>query len=373
MPTRVELGAGKVREVGRLASRYGRRALLVTGRTASKSLAERFNVRELLEDAGVEVVPFHEVEENPSDKTVDRWAELARREGCDIVVALGGGSPLDAGKAIALAATNGPPVARFVRTWTRPEERPEREALPIIAIPTTAGTGSEVTPYAVLTVDVGKRPLISHHIYPRVAIVDPELTYTMPPNLTAATGMDALSHAIEAYIAKRSNPLSRMFSVEAGRIILRELPRAVKAPDPSSRAAMAYASMLAGVAIAQAGTAVVHGLSYVLTTDFGIHHGMALALLLPPTLKVLSDRCGDRILGFARCVGVDAGSAEEFAEFLGDFVRSLVGERRLRDWGVTEERVKYMVEVSQGSRGNIENTPGGFSPSDAERVYRELL
>jgi len=231
---------------------------------------------------------YEDVQPDPTSAQVDQAAATALSTGCDVVIGLGGGSAIDLAKGVAVAATHPGPVWDYV-TYTGANAKPVTGAtLPVIAIPTTAGTGSEVTHGVVLdNHDLAmKAALLSPHVYPRLALVDPELTYTMPARVTAMTGFDALTHGIEAYLnAVRRNPVSDLFALEAVRLVTRYLPRVTAdGSDLDARAQMAWAATLGGLSIALSNTTVAHAMGLPMGARLGTPHGLALSRLLPVVL-----------------------------------------------------------------------------------------
>ncbi len=281
-PLEVRFGRGRLTELGQVAAQWGGRCLLVTGR-ASLSAANRLaDVEGALAAAGLSWVRW-EVGGEPDVETVDAGVELARRERCDVVVAVGGGSALDAGKAIAAVAANGGSALDYMEVIGagRPLARP---GLPVVAVPTTAGTGAEVTRNAVL----GHRPsrrkasLRSPHLLPRAALVDPSLTDSLPPALTAASGLDCLTQLVEAYLSRGANPFSDVLALDGVRRAAAALPRAHRDPgDAAARDAMALAALESGLALGSGGLGAVHGISGPLGGAFPVPHGFACAALLP--------------------------------------------------------------------------------------------
>jgi len=283
LPGVTYFGWGAVEKVGEEAARLGKRALLVTGRAAMRATGVAARVTVLLEATGVTVVPFSGVESDPSSATVDRGAALARAEGCDLVVGLGGGSPMDAARAIAAMAVMEGSILDYLRG--KPIDRP---GLPLINIATTSGTASEITAVAVVLDEERrlKMGMRSPSWFARVAITDPELTVTMPPALTAATGLDALTHAIEAYLSTGATAPSDALSLQAVVLVGANLPAAYA--DGAARApreAMAMGSMLAGMAFANSGLGLVHGLVHPLGARFGLAHGALCGRLLPYVMR----------------------------------------------------------------------------------------
>ena len=286
LPTKIYFGNGSLKEL-KEAKSLGRSALLVTGKHFAKSSGLLKKVESILVKEKIKTTEFCGVEENPSVETVEKGGELARRKKCDFIIGLGGGSPMDAAKGIAVLATNSGGLRKYFGS-----EKLKNSPLPILAIPTTAGTGSEVTRYAVINdwQDKTKKVVSSFSILPRIAIVDPSLTLTLPDNLTASTGMDAFSHALEGYLSSDANSLTDIFSQEAIKIIRESLLLLLKRKTLPLREKLSLASLYAGIVINHTGTIIVHGMGYPLTLDYGVQHGAANALLLPYVMDYLGKK-----------------------------------------------------------------------------------
>lgn len=275
---RILFGAGTLREVPAAAREFGTRALLVTGRSPERA----DGLRQELRAAGVETV-VASVNGEPDIPFVDRAVELARSEHCQIVLAFGGGSAIDAGKAVAAIGANGGAALDYLEVVGRGLPLQKR-SVPFIAIPTTAGTGSEVTRNAVLASPQHrvKASLRSIHMLPRIAVVDPELTLGLPPDITASTGLDALTQLIEPYVSARANPLTDMFCLDGLKRIARSLVQAVRdGTDLEARTDMAMGSLLGGLSLANAGLGVVHGFAAAIGGMFPAPHGAVCAAVLP--------------------------------------------------------------------------------------------
>lgn len=298
-PTEIVFGNGVVSKAGEYTARYGKRAIIVTGSRLPKVGNTFKKVTDSLDTAGVSYVHFDGVIPNPTTKEVTLGADMAKAFGADVVIGLGGGSSLDTAKAIAVEATHPGTAWDYLHY----KEGPSEKTLPIIAIGTTAGTGSQTTPCAVITKteNLDKSAIWHMNIMPKVAIVDPELTATMPPHVTAQTGFDAFCHNFEAYLSVNSNPMVETLAEEAFRIIAEYLPRAYKdGADMEARAQMAWADTLGGLTNASGGVTLPHGLGM----QVGGHcphvtHGQALAAIYPaftrytyPAAKEKFDKLG---------------------------------------------------------------------------------
>lgn len=250
-------------------------------------------IASVLAGRGLHVATFTEIKTNPTVADVDAALAVAQAAGAEALVALGGGSVIDVAKGVGLLATNGGSYADY--QWRgQPITRP---ILPLVAVPTTAGTGSEMTKVAVIEDEAthSKRGVLHPHMFARAAILDPALTVSLPPGLTAATGADVLGHALEAYMGRRANPVSDLLALDAARRAWRALPRAVRQGDDlAAREEMLLASALAGWAFDQSGLGIVHALAGPLTGRYRLHHGLTIGLLLPHGLAYNLPALGDK-------------------------------------------------------------------------------
>lgn len=276
--TRIIFGPGTLREVGPLAAKMGRRACVVTGRTVERAAP----LLDLLDAQGIDVTTFP-VAAEPTVELVRQGTQQTQEAGCDIVIGFGGGSVLDTGKAIAILLTNGGVPLDYLEVIGRGQPL-IRPAAPYIAVPTTAGTGAEVTRNAVLASPEHqvKVSLRSPLMLPRLALVDPELTLTLPPAVTASTGLDALAQVIEPYVSVQANPMTDSLCREGMRHAARSLRRAYEqGDDPAAREDMALVSLFGGLALANAKLGAVHGFAGPLGGMFSAPHGAICGRLLP--------------------------------------------------------------------------------------------
>jgi alcohol dehydrogenase class IV len=281
-PVRVLFGSGSFDQIGERAAGIGKHAMLVTGRSAARKSGLLDRATGLLEAAGVDVTVFDRIMPNPTDEIVDEGGEMARREGVDVIVALGGGSSMDAAKGIAIAATHEAPISEFLRVQDK--RTPTEATLPIICATTTSGTASEVTPFAVISTvsETMKSAIANDFIYPRVAIIDPELTITCPASVTANTGADVLAHAMEGYFSTAASPLTDLFAERAIYLVGRHLPRAVEAcGDLQEREQMSFANLCAGYVLSNCGASVIHALEHPISAHYPeVAHGAGLATMM---------------------------------------------------------------------------------------------
>jgi alcohol dehydrogenase class IV len=348
--TRIVFGAGSLGKAGSLASELGRAALVVTGQTPARAEP----LLSLLRKQGLGATVFA-VPGEPEIETVRQGVASARQNGCDLVISLGGGSALDAGKAIAAMLTNEGELLDFLEVIGRGKALSKASA-PFIAIPTTAGTGSEVTRNAVLASPQHKVKvsLRSPSMLPRIALVDPELTYDLPPAVTASTGLDALTQLIEPYVCCRPNPITDAVCVEGMRRAARSLRIAfADGHNAAAREDMSIAALFGGLALANAGLGAAHGFAGPVGGIFPAAHGAVCAALLPhvmeTNLRALRERQpgSDALPRYREVARVVTGRADATAEAGVEWVRKLVRDLQipgLSSYGIEEEHVAELIE-----------------------------
>lgn len=288
VPVKVVFGAGKLNEAGGYVKQYGSKALIVTTGPFFKQNGLVDRIKKILSESGVESELFYDVSPNPFSTQVDAGAEFGKKFGCDVVIGLGGGSAIDAAKGIAVAIGHDAPIWNYCPSGDPDDLTATCKTLPIIAITTTSGTGSHITPYAVITnPETKEKPgLGSDYTYARVAIVDPELMLTVPKKITASTGFDILAHAIEAYTSNQSTPMTDLMCEEAMRLVGKYLRKAVEnGSDLEARAALAWADTLAGFSIAVAVITTCHAVSHAVGGVCETVHGETLAAMTPHTMR----------------------------------------------------------------------------------------
>jgi alcohol dehydrogenase len=377
VPSTVLVGGGVSQQLAAQATRLGaRRTLLVTDATmVASGLAER--CAKQLKAASISTTVFAGVQPDPTDQNVRDG--LGMLEASDLVIGLGGGSPMDAAKVIAVAATNAVPIAEFAGY-----HRIVRPGLPLILVPTTAGTGSEVTKVAVITDtqrDV-KMMMLDVHLLARVALVDFELSLTMPAALTAHVGVDTLTHGLEAYVSRKANALTDPLAIECVRLTALHLFTAWQEPSHRpAREAMMLAACLGGMAFANSSVCLVHGMSRPLGAIFHLAHGLSNALLLPEITRWSLRGAVARYAQIARLTGAapmessDERAAAALPEYLKD-LNARLGIGRLRDFikvdrEVFEQKLPAMAEAALAS-GSPQNNPIVPSTADIIELYRQV-
>jgi 4-hydroxybutyrate dehydrogenase len=343
-PTRILYGIGAAGRVGDEAARLGKkRALVVTDKGVVKAglIAP---VEKSLAAAGLAVAIFDEVLGNPVEKNVHDGVAAYRAHEADLVVAVGGGSPLDVGKLIRLGVNHRRPLVDYDDS-TGGDAFITADVPPMLAIPTTAGTGSEVGRSGVVTLDVNHRKTVifSPHLLANAAILDPEMTRTMPPHVTAATGFDALTHGVEAYVAVGDHPMADGIALEGIRLVAANLERAVAhGDDLQARGGMLKASMMGAVAF-QKGLGACHSLAHPLSSECGLHHGLANALGLPAVVEFNEPAAGERLARISELLG-GAPSAKGCADAL-RALRARIGlPDGLAKAGVPREKLDLLAD-----------------------------
>jgi alcohol dehydrogenase class IV len=346
-PVQVVFGEGCLQEIGAFVKNFGKHALLITGAGPTSRGPAVETIKGILDDGNLLISHFAEIESDPSVETIEKAVAFALENGCDFVIGMGGGSPMDAAKIAAARLNNEGDIASWEGMG-----RIARRSKPLICIPTTSGTGSEVTMVAVIT--GGKRrqkmSIVSQNLYPVLAIIDPELTYSMPPELTAATGVDALSHAVESFVARRSWEPTQVLSLRSVQLIFANIERAcADGSDIEARHNMSLASFLAGMAFTSAGLGLAHAFAYALGSHFGVAHGKATALLLAHVMRFNLEACPELYRELADAMGVNVSglpaprAGEVAAKAVEELVAALPLPSRLKDAGISGASVETLA------------------------------
>ena len=364
LPVNLMFGRGKVNEIGREAVRFGSKALVVTGSSSTKRSGLLGRVLSLLENEKIECTVFDKAVPNPTTAISEEGAVTAKENGCDMVIALGGGSVIDCAKGIAFIAQNGGDINDYIYGRLHSEK-----ALPIIAVPTTCGTGSEGNGFAVLTnTDNGdKKSLRSNAIIPKVSVIDPELMQTMPLSLLASVGFDALCHSMEAYLSKISQPMTDALSLQGMKLIADNLSALYHgSKDLVAWDNVTWASTVGGMVINTAGVALPHGMEHPASGLKNIVHGKGLAALTPVITDESCTFAPERYLDISRILGGKS------AFDCGDAIRKLLADiglgTTLSQQGITEDDIPWMTEnCFKVSAASIQNHP---MTADKDKVYR---
>lgn len=385
MPKQVFYGEGALEQAASAIAGCGSRALIVTDPVMVK-LQNVKCVAEMLEKAGVSYAVFDGVTGEPTDKMVEAGRAVWESEGCDFLIAVGGGSPIDTMKAIGVVAVKGGSINDWYGkeiTGTLP---------PMAAVPTTSGTGSEATQFTIITnteADI-KMLLKGRTLMPDIAVDDPRFTMTAPPAITAATGLDALCHAAEAYTSRKAQPMTDTLAVSAVKRIFRYLPvcyaAAGKAQEDGretveARMQMSLAALEAGIAFNNASVTVIHGMSRPIGALFHVPHGVSNAMLLPACFEYVYREAADRFADLGRAIGA-AGDGDTDPEAAGKFIRACKELCRTchiptpEEYGIDREafleKIPKMTEDALAS-GSPANTRKELSAEDITTIYKSLL
>lgn len=376
--TRIVFGPGTLSEIGPHAAALGRRALIVTGKTLERAA----RLLEILDAEHIECVTFS-VGGEPTTDLVARGTGVAREASCDLVIGFGGGSALDAGKAIAALLANGGGPLDYLEVIGR-GRRLAKPAAPFIAIPTTAGTGTEVTRNAVLGAPEHrvKVSLRSAFMLPRLAVVDPELTYSLPPDVTAVTGLDALTQVLEPYVSSRANPITDSLCLEGLRRAARSLRAAyAHGNDAAAREDMALAGLCGGLALANAGLGAVHGIAGPFGGMFPAPHGAICARLLPHVLAVNVDALRRRspasvaLRRYREIGGILTGNhdatADDGAAWLRDLCEALTVPP-LASYGFEPADVPALIEKA-GAASSMKGNPIELTPGELREILARAM
>ena len=369
-------GKGAIQEIAGEVKRRGfKKAFVCSGPTIFKHGVTK-KVTDVLDQAGCAYEVYTNIKENPTIENVQNGVEEYKKSGADFIIAIGGGSPMDTAKAIGIIINN--PEFADVRSLegVAPTKNP---CVPIIAVPTTAGTAAEVTINYVIT-DVEKKRkfvCVDTHDIPVVAVVDPDMMSSMPKGLTAATGMDALTHAIEGYITKAAWEITDMLHLKAIEIISSSLRGAVE-NTPEGREGMALGQYIAGMGFSNVGLGIVHSMAHALGAVYDTPHGVANAILLPTVMEYNADATGEKYRDIAKAMGVEGTetmSQEEYRKAAVDAVRKLaadVGIPKDLKAIVKEEDIRFLSE-SAAADACAPGNPKEATVDDIEKLYRSLL
>ncbi|NKX10734.1 iron-containing alcohol dehydrogenase [Bacillus cereus] len=379
MPKSVLYGRNSLEKLGEQSKKLGKRAFIVTD-TIMEKLGYIEKCIQQLNKKSITVSTYNKVDAEPTNIHVLEALSLCKEEKCDFIIGIGGGSCIDAAKAVAVLYTNGGEVEDYVQKDIEIENNP----LPLIAIPTTSGTGSEVTSVAVITNKKTDVKMMMKHpsFIPKVAIIDPVLTSSLPPQITAATGIDALCHAIEAYISKVSQPLTDVLALSAIESIMKYLRIAYEdGRNMEAREAMMIASLQAGIAFSNASVTLVHGMSRPVGALFHVPHGISNAILLPTVLEFTKTSAMKRLAKIGRSLNKDlySNSDEEVADYTLGEIKKLCFDLRipnLKEYGIDE--IEFENAISKMASDAIEsgspaNNPRVPSYDEIKELYRECF
>jgi alcohol dehydrogenase class IV len=370
LPVNLVFGRGKADVIGERAATLGTRALIVTGGSSTRKSGLLDRAIKQLENHGVSYVLFDKAEPNPLTTTVWKGAETARREGCDFILSIGGGSSLDTGKGIAFLAVNEGDISDYIYGKKKSDK-----ALPVLAVPTTCGTGSEGNSFAVMTNPdtLDKKSLRCSAIVPACSIVDPQLMMTMPGNILASVGFDALCHNIDAYLSATSQPLTELMALEGVRLAAESLVSLYEgSKDLNHWDQLSLASTLGGMVINTAGVTALHGMEHPVSGLKDAVHGRGLAALAPFVFEASIKGAPHKFSALSRLLG---GEGEwDFTDQIRSLITRLGLTEGLKDMGVEESDLNWLTEnCFKVSAPSMANHPVVFTPEEVKEIYRKSL
>lgn len=370
LPINLLFGRGRINEVGCEVAKYGKKVLIVTGRSSTKKSGLLDKTKSLLEEAKVEYEVFDKVEQNPLTTTVYEGVEVIKETGCDSVLGLGGGSIMDAAKSIAFSAKNSGDISEYIFGIKQ-----GKEALPIVLVPTTCGTGSEGNCFSVLTnpETKDKKSLRTNLIIAKSSIIDPELMMTMPKSILASVGFDALAHNMEAYVSKIGQPLTDMKALYGIKLLAENLIKVYKdSSDLEAWEKVSLASTLGGMVIGVAGVTAPHGMEHPASGLYDIVHGKGLAALTPVIVEKSWESNPEKYSDISKLLGGTDGS--DCAEAIRKFLEEIDLRVTLGDLGAVEKDVEWMAEnCMKVSKPSIVNHPKEFTLEEIKEIYYKSL
>lgn len=376
VPGQIISGSGALNMAETVLKGLGKKALIVTDKVMIQ-LGNCAKVEAALKNQGVAYAIYSEIVGEPTDTMIENGLKLYKEEDCDFLVALGGGSPIDSMKAIGSLVINGGNISDYMGKVI------DVEVPPMVAIPTTAGTGSEATQFTIIT-DTKKNIkmlLKGKVLMPSLAIIDPQFTMTAPPKITAATGLDALCHAVEAYTSRKAQTLSDTFAMSAVKRIFKYLPAAFKdGSNEEARVQMSVAALEAGIAFNNASVTIIHGMSRPIGALFHVAHGLSNAMLLKECLTFALEGAYDRFAELGRAVGVaaDTDSDKEASEkFLAavDAITKELETPTLAEFGIDKDEFFKVIDkmaFDAMDSGSPQNTMRDVTEDDVKQIYRNL-
>ncbi len=369
-------GSGALSLAGRYARNFGANKVFVVSDKGIIEAGWTEKVTRCLEKEGLQFIVFSSVTPNPRAEEVMQGSELYRKEACDVIIAVGGGSPIDCAKGVGVVSTNHRNIMDFEGVDQIPVPGP-----PLICIPTTAGSSADVSQFAIIT-DVAARrkaALVSKMLVPDTSLIDPDTTMTMPPELTANTGLDALTHGIEAYVSNASSPITDLFALNSIRMIVENLPGSLREPgNREYRTSMMLGSLEAGLAFSNASLGATHAMAHSLGGVEDTAHGESNAALLAPLIEFNYDTVPQRYEQIGEAMGVNFAGME-YAEKKAAVINAITGlirvcgaNRRLRDFGVSRENIPELSIKALKDACMVTN-PRRMSQKEVEMIYERAL
>jgi len=369
LPTKITFGRGSLSKIGEVVSQYGKRVFLITMSDFATKYGYTEYILEKISEKEIPLYLYDEVEVSPSESGLKKITEIFLDSGCDLILAFGGGSVIDAAKAVSLIAKLGENIGDYYYPNVV-----DKEVYPIIAVPTTCGTGSEVTKYAIITEEsTGKKKIIlGDSLIPKVALLDADTLKPLPQNLIASTGSDVLCHAIESFLGKKRTPFSDLYAAETSRVAFGNIIKAYNGEE-DAKEKMLYAACMGGAAINTTGTTAAHALGYYLSSKYHIPHGVATIMFLPHILTYEMVNIRDRLEKLAHLSGFDKSDAEYFIKKLHETLDQIGVAKGLGDLGVKEEDKDKIVQEGLSFSRNLENNPVELNEKDLSEIVRKAF
>lgn len=381
IPTQVIIGRGSIEKLKDVAPRYGKKALLLTTGEDLKKVGTLDRALNYLNEAKIQVVVDNTIEPNPKTYNIDHSVKTMINEECDFVIGLGGGSSMDAAKAVALVSKNGGSISDYILDGKKAKEK-MKDSFPTICVTTTAGTGSEVTNIAVITDPVTKeKPGFGHYcMYPNVSIVDAELTVTLPIGVTAGTGVDVFYHAMESYLATIATPFTDLCALEAMHLVKNNLHRVYKdAYDIEARTKMAWANTLAGLCITSSSTVAIHAIGHCVSGITDVSHAWGLCTVAKAYLDYSYDENIERYATVSRILGAPEGmpdkeAAKRCGEYFLNFLNEFNMPTSLSDVGLGEKDIdKITADTFHSMSLALSTSLKKLSGSDVKMLLKKSL
>ena len=380
IPVKILFGPNKIQEIGKTVKCFGSKVLIVVGKSSAQNNGTLKRLKDCIEKEEMKTLVYAGVESNPTLEMVTKGAAKAKDFDPDVIVGLGGGSVLDSAKLISLAATHNDDLWEYRIVGKRSINGITDTMIPIVTVSTAAGTGSEITPAAIMTSGTSKEVFVSPYMFPKTAIIDPMLATTLSPSLTACIGIDAFVQGLEAFVANNATTISDLFAYESVRISYTYLKKAVADPrDVDVRAKVSLAALLGAVSIILAGVGAVHAMASPLSGRYGLHHGKALSLLLPEVMKHNMPACSDKFARLAEAFGLDTkrmskedaarnaiSTTEEFLKELG-----LSPVKKLGIYGIAEKDLTRLSDESMNP--DMMTNPRKLSKEEVMEIFKAVL
>lgn len=373
MPTKIVYGANSLEEIGKLVKPIGNKVLLVTGKRSMKTLGITDKVMSLLKKEGLNITLYDNAEPDAPCSIIDESREMVVNKRIDIIIGLGGGSAMDTAKGISVVSSHGGKIWGYMGVDTVPAP-----VIPMVAVPTSSGSGSEVIPAAAISNKTTKEKsgVLSPYLFPVLSIVDPTLVLSLPPDVTANSGLDSFSHAVESYCSRISNPIVEPLALEAIRLMQVYLVRTVKnGKDLEAREGMAIACVLAGIAVGHMWVGAAHGFGMSIGGLLGTPHGLVVSVLLPYVMEYNLPEIPDKMRNIASAMGVRLkGNLQKDAlqavESVKNILREIELPMRLGNIGVTVDMIDQIV--NNRDRDDLANNPRSFTEEEAVKFLKAI-